>query len=262
MKKVASRIICSILVLMLVLSYGGMAYAAERQSEQLEIVEERVYQELLSGQITDYHDVLQVTVANLGKENSENGMKTWIDKNGHIQIMQVVPVEAPKYDLMNVSDYSAEMKDVICTTLLLLDKDGNEINASSDEVRTDTGGVSEVYGTHRGVYRLTKDKPFESIQVKALYMSTTLVYGTAMTASEILHTYIAELAGLSYDEYTQSTVTNPSAGRAYTYYPYGASYSVGSLTYILRTSSRVKVGNNSFTMETYLQVGNDLEDLI
>lgn len=43
MKKVASRIICSILVLMLVLSYGGMAYAAERQSEQLEIVEERVY---------------------------------------------------------------------------------------------------------------------------------------------------------------------------------------------------------------------------
>lgn len=143
--------------------------------------------------------------------------------------------------------------DVATSVLLVLDAEGNEKTASDYERAS--GGLDEysVYAVHTAYYESREQSFFDPIEVRTTQLVTRFTYGTAIKASQLVHTYSGTQSGFGddTDNRTYSAITPSSAGVSYTNNVYGYWYKVGSGYYPhLDSTAVITVGSKVFTLST------------
>lgn len=274
------KFVCVALVLVLTISGAQSAVAANviEPEETAEAMEARVRNELLTGRITNGADILAVALDHLEpsvpvaaefvNRSEADGITTIVNDAGQLQIMQVLD-SANAQALFHATAACNTMKYVACTTLLVLDKAGNEINETivdGDFPGTirDTGGLSayQVSGIHTAFFTYNTNTGLTSFKVKLDHMITILTYGGDYSASKIVHTYAAKdnvvWTTLESDSTTHSS---PTAGRGYSFYPTASWYAIDAPCTILTSKATVTVSGSTFELATGLNLGYTATDV-
>lgn len=217
-------------------------------------METRVRQELLKGEVTEQADVLEVAAAHLDKDIRDDGMTVEVDANGCVRITQIIGKSGAVNERSSSGDSGTQ---IVCTTLLLADKDGN-IETSTDYVydsmqSSNSGSLSQysVYATHT-VYLLARSNElYSNTEIKLTSMKTVLTYGTAIKAGKLVQQYKARRDFVSDVASDSKTINNPAAG-THSFAPSGCLwYNVASGTVggYVAGYAIVSVGSSSFVVE-------------
>ena len=171
-----------------------------------EEVRERVYEEVLSGNITNEEDVIRVapsqyeerkmTAARMNEMMVDESLSItqtvdeWIDADGH------------------------EMVELVTTSLVVFDEDENLVTAASI---ASGGQLSEYYIYATMSVNETNDR--SAMTVRFNYFDTIISYGTSMRAGNLMQTskYAAE-PFFEYDDITKN-IGSPQGGVSYRYVP-------------------------------------------
>lgn len=193
------------------------AYAFEDENRN----EMQLRRNILTGQKTNPSDVFALAADYMDANIQESGITAGIDETGHLQIMQIVNSPLVAKDGGTIS------QEIACSTFLLIDQEGQELQARSiykDALGPQiSGGLDEyqIFATLITYFDIEYSGSLVSaLSIHMSRMTTTIAYGTgAYKASSLVHKYLARENWSTPDiEYTASTVYNPTA-RAYTYYP-------------------------------------------
>ncbi len=240
------RILAMILALLIAFGATHMAFAAETPSDSTEISEEckeRVYEEVLTGNITNHFDVLKVAVSQLP---ATAAYSTNSDNNEEDEL-----VIRQKLDSVIKPDGSIETT-YAATTLLVVDQNGNKASATSVLLYVGhiehSGGINEysVYATHTMYLKVRSADPdnmFAQLFLQLDRITTKLTYGTAIGAASLVQDYEVFYALLADEnKHLTKTYSNPSA-KTYTWQPdndvYAVPVFVGSY---IKTECHVYVG--------------------
>lgn len=210
------RLICVLVVLVMVFAqFSVVAYAQETEENK----KERVFNELLTGNITNVDDVLDVAfeqMESMGQfeETATYGMRS-VSNDSSLQVMQVV--EASEDEDGGIEGLMA------VTGLLLTDENGRSVSA--DEYReyrmntTNTEGSLSQYSiraTHTIYIKLwnTSSEFNGNSSYKLEYMRLRLYYDSTYMASAIRQRYADQADSAGYDtKYEeQSWIYSPTAG--------------------------------------------------
>lgn len=236
------------------------------QSASFDEMEVRVRQELFAGELSDQDELFEVVSAHLDKDIQEDGMTATVDKNGCVQIIQLIRKEGSEVngDATEVASTQADTQ-IVCTSLLLMDEEGN-IETNADYIYNtmqseNSGGNStyQVYATHTAYFSTrTPNGLYTNLEVKLTSMKTVLTYGTAIQAGELTRKYEARRDKVSAAVTDSKTRNNPSAG-TYTFTPSGCQWynaTSGTPGGYIAAYAIVKVGTSTFIVEA----GVDLTD--
>lgn len=170
---------------------------------------ERVFEEVLTGEITNDEDVIRVALEQYQERmNRRARMGTpELVEDDSLSITQV---------LDTYTDENGDaIENVVTTGLLVLDENNNLVRA--DSIKTGSAGLSEysIYATMRVSVTINAD----SDKVRFNWFDTTLTYGTSMTAGTL--TQDSKYTTEPYWEYADivKQISYPKANVAYTYYP-------------------------------------------
>lgn len=141
----------------------------------------RVQQEVLSGNITNVDDVLDVALAQHLSIAGNSKIRS-VDNDASLQIYQLLD-----------SDTDAEgnkSETIAVTALLVLDAQGQSVSASEYTTHHMTGNNDlneySIFATHTTLLKSRTDDPIYHTEAVRVYsMQTVLTYGTAMTASKL-----------------------------------------------------------------------------
>lgn len=188
-------------------SVAGATDLLETESEGE--MRERVFEEVLSGEITNDEDVIKVAL-----EQYQERM------NQRLRMGSPELVEDDSLSITQVLDTYADengnvLEDVVTTGLIVVDENNNLLTGSM--ITTGSGQLSEysIYATMN--VNVTYDS--SAGKVKFNWFDTKLTYGTAMTAGRLIQasTYQSE-PYLGYDDITKQ-ISYPQGNVAYRYVP-------------------------------------------
>ena len=245
------RILTLLISVLFLFSISIPAFASDVviETEVIETEEERierVYEEVLTGNITNHLDVIAVALtqyqppASACSVNSNDN-----DSNDCLKITQELG-SVTNLDGSTDISYAA-------TSLLIVDEEGNQVSAASASEYvgyvTNNGSVSEysVYATHTMYVNVHIDNPDNmldpGITIRLNRITTTLTYGTAVGAGKLIQTYEVYLGAYDFQNKDLSTThTHPSAG-TYTYSPDSTWYTVPNTIYsYMKSRAIVYVG--------------------
>lgn len=247
--RIYRKLLCLVLVALLMTS-GVFAMTVETAEAKKAIVETRVKKELLTGQVTCSEDVIRVALEHCDAPIAEDGMTACIDADGRIQVTQFLNAEEVKA--------GATIQEIAVTQLVVVDANGDEVINKS---LRDSGGLNKysVFATHTGTYSLSLAPMAKKLLIKVKSMSTTLTYGTSMTASKLVQEYIVAEDGASESVKQSSTVNSPIAGKAYSFIPNAAWYNpvTGHPSGFIGTHAKIYVGSDNFELTTALPFSDD-----
>ncbi len=258
------RLLCLILVICLTATFPLSVSATEIGDSEVILTQatiNRVNQEILTGRITNVNDVLNLALSQYNTMSSH--AKAAADQDGApLQIVQVL--QNPTATLSDTSNDGV----VAVTSLLVLDENGQFVDSSTYRqyhvyVNGGTNTYS-IFATHTTYFKISSDRPEYDTDCARLYKAeTVLVYGTAYTATKMVHlgVYSLDPYMVEYEYGPEQTIYSPSAGQTYTYIPF-PDENVGWIPmYTLaffQSSVRVYVGNEEI-IAVYNQIrGDDL----
>lgn len=200
----------------------------------------RVYEELQSGEITSHEDVIKVAIAQ--RIERENNNVTLLSRNNGIN-EETLHID----QIINTweDDEGHVYTEILSTSLILVDSEENLITPFGTSAGSGQVTGYEIYA-YMNVSTTTKDS---NTYVKLNWFSTTLIYGTTISASKLTQTgrYTTQPWFETMDK--SQVTTSPSGNTAYYYYPtytdycplltLGCGWTVGSV---------VNVGSTSYTL--------------
>jgi hypothetical protein len=247
--RIYRKLLCLVLVALLMTS-SVFAMTVETEEAKKAIVETRVKKELLTGQVTSSEDVIRVALEHCDAPIAKDGMTACIDEDGRIQVTQVLNETAVKNGFA--------MRELAVTQLVVVNASGVEVK---DTPLKDSGGLNKysVFATQTGYYSVSLSTMAKELLIKVKSMSTTLTYGTSMTASKLVQEYIVSENGASGLVKQSSTVNSPIAGKAYYFTPNAAWYNpvTGNPSDFIGTHAKIYVGSDNFELKTALPFNDD-----
>ncbi len=245
------QVLACILAVIFVFSLSTPALATSTVSEVQSQLDEsrtaRVYEEILSGEITSHADVIQVALDQYNSHASTLSINqsddSWCDS---LQIVQELHSEVH-------TDGTAD-RELALTNLLIVDGEGSQVAAASasDYVGyiSNNGSLNEysVYATHTMYVNIHFNHPENilspetSIQLNRI--TTTLTYGTSVGAGKLVQSYSIYLGAYdSKNKDLSKTHTSPNAG-SYNYYPDSSWYPVPNTNgSYMKSTAAVYVGS-------------------
>ncbi len=219
-------VICFALVcVMLTMLVPSPVFAEEAPDTVSAETIERVYEEVLTGEITNVEDVLAVALAQYASRNEHEGIATCT--------MGDEPDDTPLQIVQQLEDTSDGCSQYAVSALLVLDEDNEPVTASEyAETETITGshGMNEysIFATHTTyIDKRTQvnDQGDEYKEYRVKRAETVLTYGTALSAMKLEHSYAfyADPFGVEYDTDNGTPINYPAAGVTYTYRPFSSS---------------------------------------
>lgn len=208
------KVIALSLFLSLVFISGSVANAASVSKIEMdsgEELRERVYEEVLNGDITNDADVIKVALEQYeDRMNQRAGLSTPEQKqavNNSLSITQVLD----RY----TDDNGNVIEDIVTTGLVVLDENNNLVRA--DRVTTGSAGLNEysIYATMNVSVTINAN----SDKVRFNWFNTRLTYGTAITAGSLIQD--SKYTPEPFWEYSDivKQISYPQANVNYTYYP-------------------------------------------
>lgn len=214
------------LVLALVMCVGLAvpAFAQEYEESALNVFEAgceaelAIREKLIDGETVTPSEAYQLGFNYLDADIRDAGITAAIDANGRLQIRQIVTP--------SVSTRAAAQSELICSTFLLLDSEGQELSANQIYAnaisKDDIGSLSDysIYAELNAYYDIKyAGEITSSFYLNMNHMTTTIAYGTsAYQASRIEHKYFAREKWGAQEITKTNTVYSPTAG-AYTWNP-------------------------------------------
>lgn len=247
--KLVRNLWCTVLsFLLLVLSVAASPAASLEAAEMITL--NRVKHELLTGEVTNVADVLHVASSYMEADFDSNGITANINDAGQLQITQ---------DLGTSTEGNADVKNVASSTIFMLDADG-DVYAYLDDYRENSGGLNEysVFAVHTCYLKIRiNDGLLSSMDIKMTYMETTLIYGTAIGAGQLIHAYRADTDsfGATYVYSVSSPINSPAEGRAYTYYPNDGWRPRAFYNAYMYSFAHITVGTRNFAITNQVQLG-------
>lgn len=201
----------------LVLIPASVTRAADLpETESEEEMRERVYEEVLTGEITNDEDVIKVALEQYHERmnhRSRIGSPELLKDDGSLSITQVLDTYT--------NENGNVIEDVVTTGLLVLDDNNNLVRGSM--VSTGSAGLTE-YSIYASMnVSVTYDS--SAGKVRFNWFDTKLTYGTAMTAGKL----------------TQSSTYAPEPFFIYNDVTKQISYPQGNVTYRYTPSNTVMI---------------------
>lgn len=238
MKKFVSIVLTLVLVLGIAIP-ASATYIGEITTGPMETDAEklaRVQAEVLSGNITNDQDVIEVALAQYAEKVAycrENGIE--LDPNESLTITQVIESDA------SVANTDV-VQEIAITGLLITDEEGSQLSAAealtyiysengSDSTNDSTGYVRAT--TTMTVYIAQDD--WGLLYTKVYRVRTVVTEtSTAFAASSLQNYYRKQVGGENHIQYG-GLISNPVSGTTYNLYPTTSylhkGYGDGSLTY-------------------------------
>ena len=196
-------------------------------------LEERVFEEIQTGKITNDADVIKIALKqyherkNQAATISEPGQK--IDIDDSLSITQVLSHE--------IDESGNITENIISTTLIVLDDNDNVVNAreiySFDTDKYGELGQYSIYATMSVNYSTDCNPNYDSVRFN--YFDTTLYYGTAAKATKLVQTSSFKRDFLfEYDDITKNII-DPQANVRYHYVPSNREF----IKYTTQTAGRI-----------------------
>ncbi|GKX27529.1 hypothetical protein SH1V18_00090 [Vallitalea longa] len=202
------------LVMSLVCAPISVANATVFSGSESEIeanLQEKVYTEVLSGNITNEADVIRVALAQYEERSNKKRLSAYkqnkVTEDNSLSITQIIDTD--------IDENGNVLENFVTTNLLVLDKNKNLITA--DSIETGSGQLSEyqIYA----YMNVSVTNETRKCRVRFNWFDTTLVYGTALTAGSLIQasTYCPEPFS-GYDDKTIQ-INAPQGNVAYKYVP-------------------------------------------
>ena len=178
-----------------------------------------VQRDLLSGQITNHQATLNLAIAQqLELINAEIPQ---VDNGGLPQVVQVISE--------NQAANGAIEREVACSTLVLLDKNGNALSSEDlVDMRLNAGGTLDLYSidaSHTTYFTLKVDNWGRITAARLDRMTTVLTYNSSSRASKMVQVYVADPAPYQTEYFeTSRTINSTDERTTYTYRPGGVFY--------------------------------------
>ena len=211
--KVCGKKVAALLCMAVSLSFTPVntiraAEVSDIQTVCDDTLRERVYAEVLSGEITDQEDVLRVALAQYEeRENGRARMSGTDEVDDNLTITQVLD--------SHVNEKGHIIENIVTTDLLVLDRESKLARANS--IKTGYGNLSEysIYATMN--VSVTYDSTAGTVRFD--WFDTKLTYGTAMTAGSLTQSSTISDRFFQEDDPVVNTYAYPSAGKNYHYVP-------------------------------------------
>lgn len=240
------KLFSAFLVLTMLFACASQVYAAETGLAPSTVsvspaVEARVYNELAEGRITNEEDTLKVALMQYQERQVTTRSRSQSEADNSFTITQT---------LSKGTDANGnEVKQIRTTNLLVLDKSNNLVTPMS--VNGNSIGLSsyQIYAYMSVDY--TENASDMGVRINSFY--TTLTYGTAMRASQLIQSskYAPEPFWGDVQDKTQ-TINSPSANVAYNYVPNNKSFiSLHLIGCGTSCSSTIKAGTQTATLAFY-----------
>lgn len=240
------KLFSAFLVLTMLFACASQVYAAETGLAPSTVsvspeVEERVYNELVEGRITNEEDTLKVALMQYQERQATTRSRSQSEEDNSFTITQT---------LSKGTDANGdEIKQILSTNLLVLDDSNNLVTPR--DVKSNSIGLSsyQIYAYMSVNYT----ENASNLEVRIDNFDTTLTYGTSMHASQLIQSskYVANLiVGEVYDK-TQ-TINSPSANVAYHYAPNNKTFvTLQLLGCGASCTSTIKAGTQTATLAFY-----------
>lgn len=241
------------LVLSLIFVPAGRANAASFSEADIESgtkLNERVYAEVLTGDITNDADVIRVALAQYEERiNSGKGLlaseKDQTVDDDSLSITQILD--------KNIDNNGHILEDIVTTNLLVLDNNNNLVTATS--IENGSGQLSE-YSIYASMsVSVTNDTSAHKVRFN--WFDTTLIYGTSLKAGSLIQD--SKYTPEPFFEYADITkqINNPQGNVAYHYSP----ANTDMVTYITLACGRscrsvINAGTKSFILAYSLTENN------
>lgn len=184
----------------------GMASAAEVHETEAER-RERVFEEVLTGNITSDEDVIAVALEQYEAKKQRALLSDEKVEDDYLSITQVVGER--------VNENGVPVEDIVSTGLMIVDENMRRIPV--DQIVSGSGQLSQysIYATMK--VSLVNDTQESTAKLK--YIETTLNYGTQMKAGSLeqFFWYSSDYIGDTVD--VKKKTSNPKANFPYRYYP-------------------------------------------
>lgn len=230
----------------------NMTTSEESETERTE----RVYEEVLTGNITNQEDILEVALAQYLASNTYSPNSRVVPDDAPLNITQVLDVKTD--DNGNTVE-----KTIACTALIVLDNEGQSVSATEfANYHTSTTGNSQTYGiyaTHTMYAQTRSTDPDNTSQidehVRVVKMTTSFIQTSIYTPTKIVQNHYACRDAVGLDEIFESkTFSSPTAGTTYTYTPSVFWVDRGDiLGSQIQTSVQIYIGDNEIISAYNLQ---------
>lgn len=202
---------------------------------------DQVIRDFISGDVSDIAAVIEASEYYNNADLSQVGYTTSIDDNGRLTATQIIPSST-------VSRTSSNATEVASATLMVLNRNGEEIVYTDYDTESNNYSEYAIYAVHTAYYTLTQDSLLDGFDVKVTKITTKFTYNGSIRAYNLYQHYAATEDYLTiYDHATSSTISAPVSGHIYTFYPGGESHPLG-IGYI-DTESFYTISNKQFSLK-------------
>lgn len=237
MKRTHIRILSILSALIILLSASLTVSAAS--ADTLEAKTQRVSHGLLTGDIPDLEDVVEVVNAQLNS-SLDDGITASIDEAGKLQFIQ-------RLDKSRSARSNAITATVAVSTLMAVNESGVSVN----DIWTNSGnlGSTSVYTVHNTYLNIYYDgqigHPFE---ITCTRMSTKFQYNGSVTVSMFYHTFKGrQWAGLETTLQSGYTTAPILSNNTYSFYPTQYTYKNAGQG-LIETSVHALIGSQTYTL--------------
>lgn len=202
---------------------------------------ERVFEEVLSGNITNDAEVIKVALEQYEERKS---------RRSELSASQQEQKAEESLTITQILDRQIDEKgnifeNLITTDLLVLDENQNLVRASS--IQNGSAGLNQysIYATMN--VSVTADTSAGNVRFN--YFDTKLIYGTALTAGSLIQSASYAMKPFFQNEEKTKTIEMPQANVAYRYTPANRDMITYMLSFTGRTcKSVIHAGSKSFTL--------------
>ena len=241
-----------VLTLVLVLGIAIPASASQITIGTIETEDQklaRVQAEVLSGNITNEQDVIEVALAQYAEKVSyyrANGLE--LDPNESLSITQVV-----ESDARVASNETIEQ--IAITGLLITDENGNQLSAADIVSVTDSDNISVENDSVKAYTTMLVLIDTTTRRAKTSYISTTLKYYNGFTAETLQNEFVNHTAvhygEPLHDRQLDTLIRSPFQGAPYTFYPSNSYQNAEDTTRVYFGYGRIEVAGTEY--RTYLR---------
>lgn len=235
-KKIA--IVC--LMIISVFASTSTTNAAAMQETETE-KRERVYNEVLSGNITDDEDVIQVALEQYKEKKQKAAKSNQMVEDDYLSITQVIDE--------TVNEEGHVLEDSVSTGLVIVDENLRRVPIT--EITSDGQQLSQysIYAT----MKLSKTVDKQKDELRVNWFETTINYGTQMKASSLEQVLIYSPEPFHSYRDGRSYVSNPVGNNKYLYSTkYQGMIKVGRQGCGWEAVSYIKAGTSTLEMHYML----------
>ena len=196
--------------------------------------QERVYKEVLTGNITNDEDVIRVALKQYAEKEENATSSKQSMKEDYLSVTQTIGEK--------IEGTGNVVEEIVSTGLVIVDE--NQRRVPIDEIETGSGQLSQysIYATM--TVNVTNDRQTQKARLN--FIETKLNYGTSMKAGSLVQFlwYSDSVIGEAVDK--KKTTSSPNANYPYRYYPtYTSMLYYSGMNCHLSPISEIHAGNDS-----------------